>query len=67
MTAAKDKKDRPITPDELAKAISASGFSQQQFAEMLGVHRITVNRWVNGKRAIDSLATKAIRSVLATA
>ena len=38
---------------ELRNFIKSQGFTQQQLADSLGIGRIVVNQWVNGKRPIS--------------
>lgn len=38
---------------ELRNFIKSQGFTQQQLADSLGIGRIVLNQWVNGKRPIS--------------
>jgi transcriptional regulator with XRE-family HTH domain len=42
-----------MTPDELKAIRVALGFTQQQFATLLGIHRVTVNRYEAGATPIS--------------
>jgi putative transcriptional regulator len=37
-----------MTPDELSRLRTALGLSQVQFAQLLGVHPLTVSKWERG-------------------
>jgi transcriptional regulator with XRE-family HTH domain len=56
---------KPMTGDELRKMLERADVSQIQLAEMLGVEKGTVNRWVLGKLPIKKSSAIAIRSALA--
>jgi len=49
-----------MTGADLAAALAALGLTQQQFAERVGVERVTVNRWVNGARRVPAWLTLAL-------
>lgn len=42
-----------MTADELRRRRERLRLTQQELADRLGVHRVTVNRWENGALAID--------------
>lgn len=42
-----------MTTDELREIIKSHNLTQQQLAYILGIGRIVVNQWVNGKRPIS--------------
>lgn len=46
-------------------AIAASGVSQQEFAELAGVSRVTVNKYVTGKTAVSRLNAASVKRALA--
>lgn len=55
---------RAMTPDELRELMTANKYdSVDQFADLLGVHRTTVFRWLAGTRRIDRAAAALILSV----
>ena len=55
---------RPITAKQLARKRRLAGFTQESLAKALGVHRITVSRWENGRQPISRGMSVAIRSFL---
>lgn len=42
-----------MTTGELREIIKSHNLTQQQLADILGIGRIVVNQWVNGKRPIS--------------
>jgi len=50
---------RLLPPREIRRKMEALGLNQQQFAELMGVAKETISRWVNGaliqSRAMDNL------------
>jgi DNA-binding transcriptional regulator YiaG len=52
---------KPMTGDEVRAARQRLGLTQAQFAERLGVARMTVVRWENGWMAVGSTAAVLIR------
>jgi len=56
---------KAMEPDELRARMAANGVdSADKLAELLGVHRTTVFRWLAGSRRIDRAAAALITSVL---
>lgn len=54
-----------MTPDDLQKLIEAGGYSSHsKVAASLGVHRMTVSRWLAGKVVINPAAAALIRERL---
>ena len=58
-----------MTSTELRQFIKSRGLTQRQLADVLGIGRIVVNQWVNGKRKISGrreLQIKALYSKVAS-
>jgi transcriptional regulator with XRE-family HTH domain len=55
-----------MSPEQFRELCEASGLSQQEVADMLGVDRITVWRWANGKTPIGRMQATAIRAAFKT-
>ncbi|MBI4580916.1 MAG: helix-turn-helix domain-containing protein [Planctomycetes bacterium] len=61
--------DRPATPGYLATLRVALGMTQSEFAQAVGVHKLTVSRWERGTvrpdreslAAVDKLRREAVR------
>lgn len=54
-----------MSPDELRRLIDARGYtSHGAVAKVLGVHRMTVSRWLAGKVVINAPAAALIRERL---
>jgi len=50
-----------VTPDELKRLRKRLGLSQQQLANELGVHVMTVSRWETGAREMKKIPEPAAR------
>ena len=50
-----------MTPDEVRRARRALGLSQSRFAELLGVHHVTVKKWETGAQGMRATADRLIR------
>ena len=48
----KDDKDRARTAQEVRDLLAGVGWTHRKAAEVLGVTRVTVSRWVNGHTRI---------------
>lgn len=65
MTDTMPNTSKAMEPDELRQLMDANGVtSADKLAEMLGVHRTTVFRWLAGTRRIDRAAAALVTSVL---
>lgn len=54
-----------MTPDDIRAVRNARGLSQKEFADLLGVHRMTVSRWERGTLKVPHwvpLVLKPLRS-----
>jgi DNA-binding transcriptional regulator YiaG len=51
--------------DEIARRRTALGLTQQQLADAVGVHRITVTRWEAGRVIPRGLAARQLETTLA--
>ncbi len=58
------KKPPAMTGDELRALIAEYGMDQNQFAELVGVHYVTVSRWVTGAAVINESHVLLIRERL---
>jgi DNA-binding XRE family transcriptional regulator len=52
-----------MKPDELKEFRARLGFTQEQLAIELGVHRLSVIRWETGARKIPPMLTLALKQV----
>lgn len=52
-----------MTPADLRTLRQRLGWSQQQLAEALGVHRVTVANWERGLYPIDERTALAVRAL----
>ena len=43
-----------MSPEELKELIERAGITQAEAADKIGVHRITINRWLNGRESISA-------------
>jgi len=50
-----------MAPDELRDLRAAAGLTQQALADRLGVKRLTVSQWEQGRRAISVPMEQLIR------
>lgn len=51
----------PMSADDFRELLIAAGMEQDEAAEKLGYHRVTVNRWVNGRALIKPAVAALIR------
>ena len=51
----------PIEPRQVRRVRKALGLTQSQFAELLGVHLVTVKKWETGKQGMRAPADRLIR------
>jgi transcriptional regulator with PAS, ATPase and Fis domain len=63
-TMAANPRKAAMTPDQLRKAIAASGMNNTQVAKSLEVARTTVIRWLNGSVPISRANARLIREVI---
>jgi len=49
-----------MKPDEIKKIREPLGFTQKEFAQKLGVTKLTISHWERGFRSPSSLAVKAM-------
>ncbi len=64
-TPAASSRERAMTPKELAALIAALGENQNtRAARLIGVNRVTVQRWLSGARPIGSAYAALIREKL---
>jgi DNA-binding transcriptional regulator YiaG len=54
-----------VKPGELQAIRDALGLTQEELADHLGVHRVTVARWESGTRAIPEMAVRLLRRIQA--
>jgi DNA-binding transcriptional regulator YiaG len=54
-----------MTPDEVRRARKALGLSQSKFAELLGVHLVTVKKWETGAQGLRTTSERLIRLLVA--
>jgi len=54
-----------MTPDEVRRVRKALGLSQSKFAELLGVHLVTVKKWETGAQGLRTTSERLIRLVAA--
>jgi DNA-binding transcriptional regulator YiaG len=52
-----------MKPRELKEIRERTGFTQEQFATELGVHRLSVIRWEAGAHRIPSMLTLAMKQL----
>jgi DNA-binding transcriptional regulator YiaG len=65
MTGTMPNTSKAMEPEQLRELMQANGVdSADKLAELLGVHRTTVFRWLAGSRRIDRAAAALINSVL---
>lgn len=65
MTDMSERSEAAMKPDDLRALIDAGGYtSHSVVAELLGVHRMTVSRWLAGKVVINAAAAALIRERL---
>jgi len=43
-----------MTPEILREWLKRKEMTQKEFSEMIGVHSLTVSRWINGSRSIPN-------------
>jgi len=55
-----------MSAKSIRRARERLGLSQEEFARRLGVSRVTVTRWENGKRRPSRIAERAVRWTLAS-
>lgn len=55
--------DPGMTPEELIARRDALGLTAEELATRLGVSRVTVWRWEQGKRAIPSMLDLALQTL----
>lgn len=55
-----------MTPEQLNRIFTASGLTRVEFAERLGVTRITLFRWMTGRQAIGNPYAVLIRQTFKT-
>ena len=53
-----------MTPHELKTARLLAGLTQQQLADRMGVTRLTVSNWENGKHKIDRWKAQGLAGIL---
>ena len=54
-----------MTPEEVRHARKALGLSQSKFAELLGVHLVTVKKWETGAQGLRTTSERLIRLLVA--
>ena len=54
-----------MTPDEVRRARKTLGLSQSKFAELLGVHLVTVKKWETGAQGLRTTSERLIRLLIA--
>jgi DNA-binding transcriptional regulator YiaG len=54
-----------MTPDEVRHARKVLGLSQSKFAELLGVHLVTVKKWETGAQGLRTTSERLIRLLVA--
>ena len=65
-TMSTERSEKAMEPDELRRLMASSGRTTMLLAaETLGVHRMTVSRWLSGKIVINAAAAALIRERLA--
>jgi HTH-type transcriptional regulator/antitoxin MqsA len=50
-----------MTPDQIRQARKRLGLTQSKFAEVLGVHPVTVRKWEAGMLGMSATTEKLIR------
>jgi transcriptional regulator with XRE-family HTH domain len=55
----------PVTREELQRLREELGLTQEQLAEEVGVHRVTVARWENGDRGIPEPVARLLEKIRA--
>ncbi len=53
-----------MTPEEIRRNRQSRGLTQQQFAQLLGVSFVTLNRWENGQTRPSALGLEKLRSAV---
>jgi DNA-binding transcriptional regulator YiaG len=54
-----------MTPNEVRRARKVLGLSQSKFAELLGVHLVTVKKWETGAQGLRTTSERLIRLLVA--
>lgn len=67
MTAVAIGYDPAVTSSEVRRIREALGLTQDEFAERLGTHRVTVAKWEAGMRSPRGTAVTLIRLLASTA
>jgi DNA-binding transcriptional regulator YiaG len=52
-----------MTPEQIKRLMKRLGFTQQQFADAIGAHRVTIADWVRGASKPTGLYLKALRKL----
>lgn len=55
----------PVTREELQRLREELGLTQEQLAEEVGVHRVTVARWESGDRGIPEPVARLLEKIRA--
>lgn len=55
--------DQPVEPVDLVSVLESSGITQREFADLVGVTRVTVNRWVAGLSAPSPAIDRVVHDV----
>ena len=55
----------PMEPKHVRRVRKALGLTQSQFAELLGVHLVTVKKWETGAQGLRSTSERLIRLLVA--
>jgi transcriptional regulator with XRE-family HTH domain len=54
-----------MKPDELKRIRTRLGFTQDQLADEIGVHRVTVAKWEAGSRGIPEPVARLVQRIQA--
>ncbi len=61
MDAMSDQTPPAMTAEAFRTLLTAAGLEQDEAAAKLGYHRVTVNRWLNGRAPIKPAVAALIR------
>jgi DNA-binding transcriptional regulator YiaG len=56
-----------MTPEQIKRLMKRLGFSQQQLADAIGAHRVTIADWTRGASKPTGLYLKALEGLAAKA